>query len=471
MKFILISIIILMSGVPASAQGCKISVELPGAAGNNVLLAHYYAKQLLINDTIRLDNNGRGIFEADTLLPEGLYMIYFNNDNHFDFLLSSDQDFTIANKNFSKTGLQITGSTEGEEFVKYTKFLDGLQQEKNEIIQKSRNATAAEKVVYQNKLDTLTNKLHDYWIKKAGEYPGTWLAAFLMADYVPSADLNKLPEEVRKNDTLRLRYKFDYQEKHYFDYFDVTDKRFLYTPLITPKLETYFTKILYQQYDTVRAGIMNLIEKSRPCKPMFRYIVSYFLNESYNSKLMGLDALFDDIARKYYLSGMAYWADSATIATIRENVIFSEHNLLGMTAPELKLEGLDSTHYYSLHEINAKVTVVLIYEPNCSHCQTYVPALYKEVFLPYKNYGLEVYAIYSMDNREEWVDFIQKENLYDWINVWDENNFSGFKVLYDARKTPAVYVLDQNKKIIAKNLSVDQVKKVVESELGITNPG
>lgn len=465
MRHIFITIIGLLFYSTVLAFGYKIVVELPKAAGNQVILAHYYTSQILINDSIRLDSRGRGEFKADTLLPQGLYKIYFNNENHFDFLLSSDQDFTISNSGFSNSSIKIKGATESEEFAGYIQFLSGQQAKRREIEEKQKSATPELQEVYQKKIDTLTDELYAYWKSETGRFPGTWLATFLMANYVPLPDEDKIPVEIKNNDTLLLRYKFDFQKQHYFDYFDVGDVRLLYTPLIKPKIENYFARVLLQVYDSVRVGTLALIEKSRLCKPMFRYLVSYFLNESINSKLMGMDGLFVDIAKNYYLSGQAYWADSTILARIRENVIFSEHNLIGMEAPELKLQGIEGEEYFSLHQVNAKITLLLIYEPNCSHCMEFVPALHKEVYQAYKNKGLAVYAIYSMDNKKEWEDFVIKHDLFDWINVWDPHNFSDFKVIYDARKTPAIYVLDKDKKIIAKKLTVEQIAKILEIEL------
>jgi hypothetical protein len=37
--------------------------------------------------------------------------------------------------------------------------------------------------------------------------------------------------------------------------------------------------------------------------------------------------------------------------------------------------------------------------------------------------------------------------------------------LYDARKTPAVYILDENKKIIAKGLNVEQIGDLMKNIL------
>jgi peroxiredoxin len=149
---------------------------------------------------------------------------------------------------------------------------------------------------------------------------------------------------------------------------------------------------------------------------------------------------------------------------IRENVMFAENNLIGKTAPDLNLESVDG-EFFRLHQVKAKMTVLLIFEPDCSHCKVFVPEFHQKVYQKFKNKGLEVYAIYSMDNKNEWTEFLTRHDLYDWINVWDENHLSRFKILYDARKTPGVYVLDENKKIVAKNMTTEQLQYFMEREL------
>ena len=94
-----------------------------------------------------------------------------------------------------------------------------------------------------------------------------------------------------------------------------------------------------------------------------------------------------------------------------------------------------------------------------------MPQFHKDVYQQFKDKGLKVFAIYSMDKKEEWTEFLTKHNLYDWINVWDETHISQFKILYDARKTPAVYILDENKKIIAKGMGVEQIGDLMKNLL------
>lgn len=457
-------IILLFVCTYSFGQKYHIEIQLKPAANKEIKLAHYYIENVYINDTIKLDNNGYGVFEADSLLPQGLYKIYLDDKDHFDFLLGADQNFKLTNNSFNALNLKVEGATETEEFVKYMNFLQGLKAKSAEIREKMKTASPTEKQQLSDEMAKLKPELQQYWENISAKYPDTFLAKFLMSNYVPVLDISTLPKEIQNNDSLLLMARFEYQKEHFWDYFDYTDERFLYTPILKPKLETWFTKVLYQQYDSVKPYVMNFIERTRPHKRIFRFVTSWFLNSSFNSKIMGMDALFVDLARKYYLSGEADWATEESLEKIKENVLFAEHNLLGMTAPDLNLETVDGD-FIDLHSVQSEYTMVLIFEPNCSHCKVFVPEFHDKVYEKYKDKGLTVYAIYSMDNRKEWVDFLTKNNLYDWINVWDQYDASRFKVLYDARTTPGVYVLDQNKKIVAKKMSVDQLDKFFAREL------
>jgi len=445
-------------------QKYNIEIQLKPAAGVKIELAHYYLGNVYINDTIQLDNTGHGFFKGDSLLPQGLYKIYMNEKNHFDFLLGADQDFKLTNTSFNALDMKVSGATETEEFEKYVIFLQGLKDKSAEIREKMKTAGAAEKEQLSAEMSKLTPELHDYWKNVSQKYPNTFLASFLMANYIPELDISTLPKKIQDNDSLLLVARFNFQKEHYWDYFDYTDERFLYTPLFKPKLEEWFTKVLYQDYDSVKPYVINFIEKTRPHKRIFQFVASWFLNSSVNSHIMGMDALFVDLAKKYYMSGEAFWVTDESMDKIKENLLFAENNLIGMTAPELNLESVDGD-FISLHSIQTEYTMVLIFEPNCSHCKVFVPAFHDKVYEKYKDKGLVVYTIYSMDNRKEWVDFLTKHNLYDWINVWDKNDVSRFKILYDARTTPGVYVLDQNKKIVAKKMTVEQLDTFFEHHL------
>ena len=467
MRIVFLFFLFLIPGF-VSSQGLQIEVNLEMAAGQKVKLAHHYLGNIYLDDSVKLDANGKGIFKRDTLVHQGLYKIYLDEKNHFDFLLGADQQLSISNPTFNAETVTVTGATETEEFFKYIHFLDKLRKESADIKEKMNSANATEKEELQAKLEALNPLVKQYWFQKQEEFPNTFLSAFLLANYVPELEISSLPEEIQKNDSLLLLKRFYYQRQHFWDYFDYKDERLLYTPFYKPKLETWFTKVLFQTYDSVRIPVFNFIEDVRPNKRIFQFVCSWFLNSSINSNIMGMDALFVDLARAYYLSGEAFWTTEETMKVIRENVIFIEQNLIGEKAPKLNLENVDG-EYVDLYKINASAIVVIIFEPNCSHCKEFVPKFHDDVYQKYKDKGLSVYAIYSMDDKDEWTEFLTKHNLYDWINVWDPENLSNFKISYDARKTPGIYVLDKDKIIFAKKLTVEQLDEVIGKLLSEQN--
>ncbi len=469
MKYFL-SLIILWWYVaePVCAEGLRISVRLASAPERKVLLTHYYGGNIFVDDTLYTDSEGSGVFQKAAGLPQGLYKIFLDQERHFDFLLGSDQTLDIVNPSFNLDGLKITGSEESREFLDYMKWLREQQQRLNLLDSARVKAPEEGKKAIDLQIRELTAEVTRYWKEKSSRYPGTFLSRFLMANYYEELKPEDIPAEYAVNDSLKWTYEYNYRKNHYFDYFDLRDERLLYTPMAKSKLDTYFEKVLLQMYDSVKPAAYALLHHVEQNPSSFRFVTSYLLNSSLNSKVMGMDALFVDIARDYYLSGKAVWADSTTLAKVRENVLFLENNLIGHPAKDLRMETLDGQPF-RLYQHNNPYLIVVFFEPNCSHCKEFIPRLYNEVYLPYRDKGLEVVAGYTMNDRKEWMDFISEHQLTDWINVWDEHHLSRFKILYDTRTTPSVYLLDRDKKIIAKKFSIDFLVQYFAEFLGNTS--
>lgn len=460
----LLFLLFIFMGLQLHAQNYNIKVELDGISNKTVKLAYHYLEKVYAADTATLDENGQATFSGDSLLPQGLYKILVDKDHHFDFLLGADQSFEISNSTFQGKDAKIHGAPESEAFVDYMNFLGNLQQKSSTLNTAYKNADEKEKDRIKKQREALNEEMHNYWEMVNKKFPSSFLYRFITANYVPSLDEATLSQEVVENDSLLLRAKFNFQRQHFWDYFDYTDERYLYTPFYKSKLETWFNKVLYPAYDSVKPYVYDFLEDVKPNKRIFQFVTSFFLNSSINSNIMGMDALFVDLARDFYLSGEAFWATEESLEKIQENVLFMKDNLIGETAPDLTLESFDG-EYINLHQIDSKLTAVLIYEPNCSHCKVFVPEFYKKVYLPNKDKGLSVFAIYSMDDKEEWTEFLTRHDMFEWINVWDEHHNSRFKIKYDARKTPGIYLLDENKTIIAKKMTIEQLEKIIPLEL------
>jgi hypothetical protein len=62
----------------------------------------------------------------------------------------------------------------------------------------------------------------------------------------------------------------------------------------------------------------------------------------------------------------------------------------------------------------------------------------------------------------KWVNFVNENKLYDWMNAWNPYSYD-FKMKYDILTTPQIFVLDENKKIIAKKIGPEQIEEIIKA--------
>jgi peroxiredoxin len=135
-------------------------------------------------------------------------------------------------------------------------------------------------------------------------------------------------------------------------------------------------------------------------------------------------------------------------------------NLIGNPAPNLVLWDTLGTEI-NLRDIDAKYTVLYFYDPDCGHCKTKTPILYAS-YPELQAKGVEILAVCTTTDERRWLEFI-RENDLGWINIADLQAKTYFKFYYDVRSTPTVYILDKDKKILAKKIDVEQVEAVIDA--------
>jgi hypothetical protein len=68
------------------------------------------------------------------------------------------------------------------------------------------------------------------------------------------------------------------------------------------------------------------------------------------------------------------------------------------------------------------------------------------------------------DLKTQETKFIKEYNL-NWINVADPQLRNNFRHEFDITSTPQIFLLDENKKIIAKKIEVDSLKDIIQREM------
>ncbi len=459
-KLFLLAALLSANAIAAmAATGHEIKLTVKEFPNQDIILGYYFNSKMYVRDTVRTDAAGLAIFKDEEALPGGLYLFYLPNGKYFDVLVSDEQHFALRTDTMDLVGnLSISGARESELFLGYQQFIDKQHKNYDRIQKELASAGNDEeaKAKLRAEAEALGNEVADYMNREIAQYPGTFYAKFLKGLQDPDIPDFEVAEGTANPDSVIQAMTYHYYKEHFFDNIDLQDERFLRTPYFAQKLETFIDKLVIQVPDSVVKEGVRLIEMARGNEEMFRFLVQFMFNRANESKIMGMDAAMVAFAEKYYLSGEATWADQEFLDKLETRVREIKPTLIGNKAHEMRMESIEG-QIYSLNELNAEITIVAFFEPSCGHCKKEIPKLYREVFEPYRSKGVQVFAVYTLADREEWTNFINEHELYDWINVYDPYHQTHFRDYYDIKSTPTIFILDREKKIIAKKLDVDQM--------------
>ncbi|MCX6350983.1 MAG: DUF5106 domain-containing protein [Bacteroidetes bacterium] len=432
----------------AGNEGHNIKFKIKGLRDSVCYIGYYYGKTAYTKqDTAKADAEGNLVFKGKKPLPGGVYLLVIPKA-YIEFIVS-EQTFSMeTDYDEPVLHMKIKGSPENEIFYRYQKF----------TYEKGSLADSLSKVFKQNKdekikkrIEAIDKDVTDFRKKLFVDYPQSLTTKLLKgATDVVIPDAPLLPDG--KPDST---FPYRYYKAHYFDNIDLTDERLVRTPFFHSRIEKYFKNLVVQDPDSINHDADEVLEKMKLNKEMFKYTLWHVFNTYESSQLMGMDAVTVHMTRKYYLSGRAWWVDTATLRQMKKRVDIMEPLLLNKQAPPLYSTDTNGKTI-PLYNIQAKYTILFFWDSDCWHCQKETPELY-EWYVKNKNKGIAVYA-HNIERRPQgWKNFIHKNKLYEWINVQDGNLITDHKTLYDIYSTPVLYILDADKKIIAKRVAVDQL--------------
>ncbi len=472
-RFLVFLLLLLFSSGITEAQKkgkeyYRIGVEIPSLAGREVYLGYHFGDKNYVKDTLRLDSRGHGVFHGTDTLPGGVYLLVMPNMQYVEFLVDEENRFftIITDTTDIFRSLRFRGSKENSDFLGYQKKLAALNKDLREL-HKARSTNRENKDslrVIQARIDSINRLTKELTRRVVEDHRGTFLAHLVEAMVPPDIPNPDIPEGTPHRDSLIWAERYRFLRDHYLDGVDFSDERLLRSPVLYNRLHQYFNRILIQVPDSIISYVDTVIARASANDKVYQYVVIFLLNNFQQSNIMGMDAVYVHLAEKYYLSGKAPWADSTLLAKLQERVVHLKPNLLGKKAHDLKMETLDG-QWVDLYEIDAPYTVLIFWDPNCGHCKKAVPQLHN-LYRKYHDKGLEVMTIYIYDDRKAWEKFLVEHDLLDWINAWDPYQMTGFRVYYDIYSTPVIYVLDRDKRIVAKRLDVKTLERFLKEHLG-----
>ncbi|GAC1379001.1 MAG: hypothetical protein NVSMB45_00610 [Ginsengibacter sp.] len=460
--------LLILAGV--DGQNYKVTLHTPNYKSGLAYLTFYYGKNLNIQDSAIVSSTGTAVFTKKGVLEPGIYSIIFPGKTKLvDFLVDKSQQITITADTSDLVGKTIlAGSPENELFKRYQQFIlsksDGLMRAQAAYAQ-SKNK--ADSIANEKKYIVLNKELTDYREKVITENPKSMLAALFSAMQESTIPIK---HAVTKQDSLNNYYHY---RTHYWDGISFMDNRIIRSPFFLPKLERYFREVLPQSADTIIKESDYLLLLARNNDGMYKFMINWLTDEYISPKYMGQDAVFVHLFEKYHATGVSKWLSEKQLKQISDRAYMLMSNLVGSAAADLRLVDTAGKEK-SLYNVISDYTIVVFWNPTCSHCKEQIPKLDSIYKAKWKQEGVKVYAVLSENEKAKWIEFINQHHLRDWVNVYqtpemkkeeESRHEANFRQLYDVTQTPTIYLLDKDKRIVAKKLTIEQIDDLLQVKI------
>jgi peroxiredoxin len=454
---ILISGNFLFAQTPTYSIKAKI-IGLP--EDKTIYLAHYYGHSSYWKiDSAKAKNNFVE-FKGKDELKGGIYLIVINSGKFYDIIISGTEkniSLEADTVDFVKS-VKFTNSPENDLIFNYRKFL-ALKSEQaaeyQKVFKDKKDDKEAVKAASE-KLMNLQSEVNEYIKNVSNNNPKLFAAKVIKANVEPEVPNEDPILPNGKRDSL---FRFNMYKRKFFDNIDFSDERFIYTPFLQSKVDKYFKDLVYQVTDSINADADKILKLAKKNKDLYRYVL-WMINDKYqNTDIIGLDGVFIHLAENYYLKDAGF-LDSTQKAKFQDRVDILKPIMTGKVFPNFILE--DTTgRIRTVFDTKAKYTIVYLYSPDCGHCRENAPNLVK-FYDENKPKGVEIYNISTLHDKKKTTEFIKTYKTGKMINLWDAKTYYDFVKKYDAYLTPTVFILDSEKKILARINKLEEITKFIE---------
>jgi len=382
--------------------------------------------------------DGEFSFELDSTVTKGIYRLVYaipQEEYNFDIIYNAKEDIELTFN--QEIGVNYIKSSENMLVSSYTADMDAISQSIGDYYRSKSNDSIA--------LVESFEKQAELQLKYEKEAKGTIAESFIKANkpYIPEA--YQTVEEYIQN-----------LKDNFFSYIDFNNETLQSSNFLSERIISYVFGMTDKNKDdleTYRANITDVFTAIKKAKPKTKKSLLTIL--WYQMADLGLESTANFISDKYLLPIAKNENDKALVSELEKFKKVS----IGTNAPDFSLETSlnDPTTKTKLSELNiAENYVVVFWSSACSHCLEEIPQLQKFVQTQEKSM-LQVIAIGLEDAPENWSSLVA--NYPEFMHVLGLGKWTNkLGVLYNVQATPSYFVLDKDKKIIAKPNDIIELK-------------
>ncbi|MDR2907383.1 MAG: DUF5106 domain-containing protein [Bacteroidales bacterium] len=444
--------------------GFELTVKIANyPAGAKLSLGRYYAdKQYLVDSAVFDKQRGVYVFKRDTQLEGGMHMLISFENMPAEIIIDQNQQFSIE-MSYPDFGanMKFTNSPENQMYQDFNAkvrayYMDFEKVKKEFDSMPDKESPEAKEMVTQ--IQTALKNVDDAKTQFITDNPKHLMSMVFKSQ----KEVLVLDAPADVPDSEKQQWRYNYWKDHYFDNIDFSDDRILRTPIFHAKLEEYSEKVLSPHPDSIKFALERLIEKARPSNELFKYVIWWSVDKYQRSQIIGYDAIWVYLAKKYYVGGEAFWASQAIVDNFKTRIERLEPLLIGNIPTEFYCPDTNADRpneqYRSVFEAKSRYTIVIFWEPSCGHCKKQMPILRDFYNEKHKELDFEVFAVCRDHDINSWKNYIYTNKMTNWINVNGKASNVKYDELWEVNTTPTIYVLDSQHRIVTKRIEADQIE-------------
>ena len=377
-------------------------------------------------------------FKLDATQTKGMYRIVYaipQEDYNFDVIYNGQEDIELTFN--TETGIKFKTSVENKLLASYTNSMSMVTQSIGNFFRTKSKKTKALKSIFKTQLETQTQ------FEKAAE--GMIALEFVKANkpFIP-------------NDFEDLKTYKNHLKTHYFDYVDFNNTTLQSSNFLEEKMLNYVFGMTSDTEDDTTNYINNIKVFCKALEPAPQGVKQILLIDLWQQMAdLGFESVANYISDQHLMPIAKALNDHELVNSL---TIFKRLSL-GKPAPDFTIEikkdnkpvktqlsALDTAEFY----------IIAFWSTTCSHCLSEIPKL--QTFANSLDKGLaQVIAIGLEDEPYTWKNLTY--NYPNFIHVYGEGHWEN-KIGddYNVTATPTYYILDKDKKIISKPISLDVLK-------------
>jgi len=446
MKSAFLFLFIMFSGITV-AQNLKFTIK--NQKDTTVHLIKYFGTKKFYADTGELKN---GVVEFDgEKQASGILGLLMPGQKYFEFIYNNeDIEFTTEGPDYLGN-LTIEKSDENNVFIPYIKFI-GSQKSKMGQLGKQRAKLDVDSEEYkvlttqindineavvayqQNIINNHTDKLVSKIVKMSTEVP------------IPDAPVDA------NGDIIDSNFRFTYYRDHFWDNVDLTNDALVNNPIFHNKLEYFFGQnMMIQHWDTVTKFAFNFCDGLNPKSKMFEYSVGWITSSFGKSKIMGMDKVYLEMLNRYYCTdnlegnSPAFWVGEDKFEDLCDNLKNKLRLTIGSKPFNLYLKDTSDQVWVDFYSLNSDYTILYFWDPGENKLTFINAAITDRLYTDAKEAPEKFVPLYPGEpNKPTTLESLNYQNTYDIFS------------------TPKVFLLDKDKKIIAKSISISQLEEMLD---------